>query len=325
MLQRATIVATIVMIMCAYVGTANGKAKKIKFFEASAEQIVESEAAFGVEADPDGMAILNYVAGADKTIVQIIVSDMTPLLTYSLLLTDGADGVEVIDAFTTDDEGHGTFHQEFPGVDISTSHVELFVGDAVLWSQPPDQDVIQPTATVRTAVPPLAFTQLIADDFVLGIGETVTKVRWWGGTCGTPDITIFRIQFFDSVGGLPGSVLYTETTASLIPAATGETLDCAFPEAMFEFDIETPFAPGADTYFISIAGVDDDDAAPNFVWTGASSPAGAAFVGTSLDQDEPTINNAIGSQVAFELNPGGTELRGVGCNPEGSSFAPSCP
>ncbi|MCH7702900.1 MAG: hypothetical protein IID37_14550 [Planctomycetes bacterium] len=91
MFQRATIIATIAMIMCVYVGTANGKAKKIKFFEPSQVQFDESVATLGEDADPDGMAILNYITPLDKTIVQIMVSDMTPNLTYSVQLTGCAD------------------------------------------------------------------------------------------------------------------------------------------------------------------------------------------------------------------------------------------
>ncbi|MCP4250023.1 MAG: hypothetical protein GY778_23525 [bacterium] len=176
-------------------------------------------------------------------------------------------------------------------------------GAGIVWSQLPDQGVFQPGAYVRTDVLPPASTQLIADDFVLGIGQTVSKVRWWGGTCGTPEITVFRIQFFDSVGGLPGSALETVTTGSLTPAPTGETLTgCGFPsEAKFEFDITPAFDPVPGTYFFSVAGVDDDNAAPNFIWTGAASTGGGAFAGTSTDQTEPTISTPLGSEVAFEL------------------------
>ena len=86
MLRRVTFL----MAVCMCVGSAFGAANKIRYFTPSPVQVAESVAALGAEADPDGMAILNYAAGADKTIVQVIVSDMTPNLTYHVRLTDGA-------------------------------------------------------------------------------------------------------------------------------------------------------------------------------------------------------------------------------------------
>lgn len=62
-------------------------------------------------ADPDGMAILNYASGQDKTVVQIIVSDFTPNTSYDVQLV-GSDGStkNFGGVLNTDENGHGNAH-----------------------------------------------------------------------------------------------------------------------------------------------------------------------------------------------------------------------
>ena len=84
-----------------------------------------------LDSNADGMAILNYVGGAqDKTIVQVIVSDFAgdPILSgrYFVRLDPG-DGFD-IGTFLVDSQGNGHFHGEVSG-DSSTANVEL-------WAQP---------------------------------------------------------------------------------------------------------------------------------------------------------------------------------------------
>ena len=83
-----------------------------------------------LDADADGMAILNYVAGQDKTVVQVITSDFKgdPILNgrYFVRLNPG-DGFD-IGTFLVGSQGNGHFHGEVPG-DSSGSNVEL-------WAQP---------------------------------------------------------------------------------------------------------------------------------------------------------------------------------------------
>ena len=92
-----------------------------------------------ISLDPnaDGMAILNYVGGAqDKTIVQVIVSDFNgdPFLLdrYFVRLNPG-DGFN-IGTFLVDSQGNGHFHGEVSG-DSSGSNVEL-------WAQPGGCDFV---------------------------------------------------------------------------------------------------------------------------------------------------------------------------------------
>jgi len=83
-----------------------------------------------LNADADGMAILNYVGGQDKTVVQVILNDFTgdTILNgrYFVRLSPG-DGFD-IGTFLVGSQGNGHFHGEVSG-DRSGSNVEL-------WAQP---------------------------------------------------------------------------------------------------------------------------------------------------------------------------------------------
>ena len=83
-----------------------------------------------LNADADGMAILNYVGGQDKTVVQVILNDFTgdTILNgrYFVRLSPG-DGFD-IGTFLVGKNGNGHFHGEVSG-DRSGSNVEL-------WAQP---------------------------------------------------------------------------------------------------------------------------------------------------------------------------------------------
>jgi hypothetical protein len=111
------VTAVLVAVSAAY-----GAAVKIKTFDVFAPEDT---------VNADGMAILNYVAGNDKTIVQLIVSDFTPDTVYGVLLTDGLLNLEIPDAFMADENGHGNFHEEIPSLDASGFDIELYVDDGV--------------------------------------------------------------------------------------------------------------------------------------------------------------------------------------------------
>ena len=87
-------------------------------------------ATIDLDANADGMAILNYVKGPNKTIVQVIVSDFIgdPKLNgrYFVTLNPG-DGFD-IGTFLVDSQGNGHFHGEVSG-DSSGSDVQL-------WAEP---------------------------------------------------------------------------------------------------------------------------------------------------------------------------------------------
>lgn len=86
-----------------------------------------------LDPNADGMAILTYVRGADKTVVQIIVSDfagdpnLNGLYFLRLNADDGGEGVEM-GMFLVGQNGNGNFHGEISG-DRSGTGVEV-------WAEP---------------------------------------------------------------------------------------------------------------------------------------------------------------------------------------------
>lgn len=80
----------------------------------------------GLDPAADGMAILNYAQGGDKTIVQVILSDFSgaPLPRFIVRLVSNAGSVE-LGTILVDSQGNGNFHGEVAG-DHSGSNVELY-------------------------------------------------------------------------------------------------------------------------------------------------------------------------------------------------------
>ncbi len=77
-----------------------------------------------VDPDADGMAILNYVAGADKTVVLVIVSDFSGAPISGFIVRLNPD-VGDLGFFSLDSQGNGHFRGEIAG-DHSGSNVELW-------------------------------------------------------------------------------------------------------------------------------------------------------------------------------------------------------
>lgn len=340
------------VVVCACVGVAYGGANKIRWFTACDAQVFESVAALGPDADPDGMAILNYASGAGKTIVQIIVSDMTPDRSYSLRLTDGVpeEDVVVLDAFTTNEEGHGTFHQEFPDTgavtDISGYHVELFVGAAgagVVWDQPPDYDMDLFAVPSNVASEP---RQELADDFRFAAQQSITRIRWNGGTFPETNpppapphddpVVDFQITIYDNTGAdpytgdpVPGNVVFGPATVTPTKEPTGELMSVGGPpEFLFEANLTGAFTAAADTtYWLEVAGIQTGTIG-QFNWSGSAPVVGstssfAAYKPYTLGA--PWQTGWVPNR-AFELEETDTtELRAVGENPEATSVPPSCP
>jgi hypothetical protein len=126
-----------VLGVCAVVAVAYGAANKIKSF--TPELGIESEEA-------DGMAILNYASGDEKTIIQLILTDFSENTTYDLFLVtpgalvdQGTNGVIITNAsfvgpftetegeLTTNEHGSLNWHSDFPG-DISESDIVITTG-----------------------------------------------------------------------------------------------------------------------------------------------------------------------------------------------------
>lgn len=83
-----------------------------------------------LDADADGMAILNYVVGQNKTVVQVILNDFTgdTILNGRYYVRMSSNNGLDIGTFLVDSQGNGHFHGEVSG-DQTGSNVEL-------WAQP---------------------------------------------------------------------------------------------------------------------------------------------------------------------------------------------
>jgi len=125
-------------LVCAMVGVAYGAARKIRSFTPMGAEL----------ATADGMAILNLADGGvdgQRTILQVVVSGFTPNSTYYVgvclppippyfpgtsCLADeiGQSTAWIITdpAMTTDEDGSGTFHYQFPG-DHSSANVGIYL------------------------------------------------------------------------------------------------------------------------------------------------------------------------------------------------------
>lgn len=115
------------LLLAAFVGVAWGAATKIPSFmvETSyADCFGGPDIALNMDPAADGMAILNYVPGTNKTIVQVIVSDFSgaPVDEFIVRLDSAADE---LGRFFVDSQGNGHFHGSLAG-DHSASNVELW-------------------------------------------------------------------------------------------------------------------------------------------------------------------------------------------------------
>lgn len=108
--------------LCVFVGVAAAAAVKIKTFDTS----------FGFEGpDADGMAILNYAQGQDKTIIQMVFSGMLPDTNYLFTLVSPSHCLQPGGGFITDENGHATFHGDLGAPPVFGSCTEPENGD---WS-----------------------------------------------------------------------------------------------------------------------------------------------------------------------------------------------
>ena len=119
------------MVVCTCVSVAFGAAVKIPYFI--------PEIGNGENPEADGMAVLNYVSGQDKTSVQIIISGFTADSTYDIELISPANALftdKTIGLLTTDSQGHGTLHYFVLGDNSGSS------SDGRFWGYVPEENII---------------------------------------------------------------------------------------------------------------------------------------------------------------------------------------
>lgn len=119
-----------------------------------------------------------------------------------------------------------------------------------------------------------------AEDFVLGQSEWITAVTLWGnydsGNSNVPQAQHFQVNFYNSVGGLPGSVIHT-TVAVGVPEPTG--LGGVRPYRVV-LHLPEPFLASAGvTYWVSPLADTPQTGSPFVVWGWAGSlvPGAVAF------------------------------------------------
>lgn len=117
-----------VLVLVALVGVAWAGVTKIPAFvieESWTDCLTNNPVALNMNESADGMAILNYAGGANKTVIQVIVSNFTgaPLDHYIVRLNPDV-GYD-LGTFVVDSKGNGHFHTEITG-DVSASNIELW-------------------------------------------------------------------------------------------------------------------------------------------------------------------------------------------------------
>ena len=116
------------LVLVALVGVAWAGATKIPSFVV--EQTYEDCFGAGtipLNIDPaaDGMAILNYASGADKTIVQVIVSDFSGAPLGQCIVRMNPDPGFDLGTFTLDSQGNGHFRGSMAG-NHADANIELW-------------------------------------------------------------------------------------------------------------------------------------------------------------------------------------------------------
>ncbi len=117
-----------VLLACGLVGVVWGAVRKIPSFvveETLADCDTGNPIYLDMDPNADGMAILNYASGADKTIVQVIVSDFTGALSIDRYIVRLSPDVGDLGTFLVDSQGNGHFHGEISG-NVSDSNIELW-------------------------------------------------------------------------------------------------------------------------------------------------------------------------------------------------------
>lgn len=115
------------LLLAAFVGVAWGAATKIPSFVVVgtyADCFSSDLIPLNMDVAADGMAILNYVPGTKKTVVQVIVSDFSGAPFNQFIVRLNPD-VGDLGTFNVDSQGNGNFHGSVDG-DKSGSSVELW-------------------------------------------------------------------------------------------------------------------------------------------------------------------------------------------------------
>jgi len=146
--------------------------------------------------------------------------------------------------------------------------------------------------------------QSIAENFSLAEEQVIEQVQLWSGyfSFDTPFSDNITIMFHDDAGGVPGTVLYSETPVASAREQTGVIL-FGVHEYLHTLTLATPLALGPGTYWVEIYNNNpgDDDI---FFWeTGNADSFGRGLLGYAWAPSTPGAGwlYDTGAELAFRL------------------------
>jgi hypothetical protein len=122
------------------------------------------------------------------------------------------------------------------------------------------------TASDATSSP----TYQAFDNFTLGSTGTISSVSWDGVSTGAQP-TSFAVDFYSNNGGVPGTLLFTDTTG-VTSTDTGSQLS-GFEIFQYSANIGSFIATGGTGYWLSVI----SENSPNWYWASGSGGNGTAY------------------------------------------------
>lgn len=126
-----------------------------------------------------------------------------------------------------------------------------------------------------------------AEDFVLQDGaSTLVGIHWWGSNGNNPGegSTLFDLIIYDDAEGLPGNVVWQETSHVSRQFTGSSTLHPLLPQYIYAYDylLSAPLVLDAGvTYHLSIVAAIEDTADGNWCWSTHSLCVGShSYLGT---------------------------------------------
>ena len=173
----------------------------------------------------------------------------------------------------------------------------------IIFDQPPSNYYAAPSDTDYDTFTYGRVWERLADNLSLPTGQSTRHITWWGcyGGGGHPTAPpvgdeYMRIRIYSprTSDGLPGDVLYEQTTLNVDRTATGRivAMPGSPPEYRFDLDLTTPFdAVAGAVYWLEI--VQLGDVSSTFQWEDATNnPDELAFANSNFPD--------------WQLNPGGS-------------------
>jgi hypothetical protein len=141
--------------------------------------------------------------------------------------------------------------------------------------------------------------QLIADDFTLTAGASISQATWYGAYSfsfdpfNTGDTVDFVVRFFNPAGDRPELSAFFEQAVTATVTDTGVNTLEGPRRYLFSASFDAVALAGNTTYYFSVEEVDADTAKPDFRWNNGA-----------IDGDDDNIAFRVGGQ--WSLDSGGS-------------------